>query len=141
MNTMNTLKFATDPVRLARAKSSFVLVGIVAPLLIGFAATLVVLLWLPELPDPVATHWSATGGPDGFSPAWSLPVMIAALTVGLTALLAGTILASTRGGRWGGHRSSYGRRDAGNRRIPRDGARVHGICAARSRERCGSRFD
>lgn len=42
-------------------------VGVLAPIAIAVVATLLMLSWLPELPDPIAVHWSGTG-PDGFGP-------------------------------------------------------------------------
>lgn len=39
---------------------------LVVPLLLALVAVGVALSWRSRLPDPVAVHWPATGGPDGF---------------------------------------------------------------------------
>jgi len=49
------------PHRLATTLTTLVL-----PLLVLAATVAVVLSWAPRLPDPVAVHWPASGGPDGF---------------------------------------------------------------------------
>jgi hypothetical protein len=46
-----------------------VLVGGVFPIAIAVVATFLMVSWLPQLPDPIAVHWSGAG-PDGFGPAW-----------------------------------------------------------------------
>jgi hypothetical protein len=65
------------------------------PLLVGLVAVAVQLAWLPELPDPVATHWGADGA-DGFGPAWATTVFTAGVTIGIVGLFA-TILLGARG--------------------------------------------
>ncbi len=45
-----------------------IIVGGTLPVAIGLAATLLMASWIPELPDPIAVHWSGAG-PDGFGPA------------------------------------------------------------------------
>lgn len=61
-----------------RARRAFVWVGVVVPVAITLLSGLVIAVWLPQLPDPAATHWSGGGGPDGFGPAWTfLPVGLA----------------------------------------------------------------
>lgn len=54
-----------------RAVRSVVAV-VVLPLLVGVLGFLLVRSWLPELPDPIATHWG-TKGVDGFSARSSAP--------------------------------------------------------------------
>ena len=58
---------ATEPrtADLRRARLAFLLVGLAAPILIGVAALVPILIWLPELPDQVVTHWGPNG-PDGY---------------------------------------------------------------------------
>lgn len=86
-----------------RTHRAAVVVGGVVPLLIAVAATVVMVSWVPELPNPVATHWGAAGGPDGFGSVWitaALPLVFAvafgAVAVGVSwrtrpsGLLAGT---------------------------------------------------
>lgn len=64
---MNTHARRPDDIR--RARRAFLLVGLVAPIAIAAAAVVLILIWLPGLPDQVVMHWGANG-PDGFgSPA------------------------------------------------------------------------
>lgn len=51
----------TPPHRLATTLTTLVL-----PLVVVAAGTAVAVSWAPRLPDPIATHWSAGDGPDGF---------------------------------------------------------------------------
>lgn len=58
-----------SPARIRSARRAFLIVGLVAPVVIAAAALVLILIWLPELPDRVVTHWGPSG-PDGFgSPA------------------------------------------------------------------------
>lgn len=50
------------------------IVGGVLPIAIVGIATYLMVSWLPQLPDPIAVHWSGSG-PDGFGPA--LPFILA----------------------------------------------------------------
>ncbi|MCC6269665.1 MAG: DUF1648 domain-containing protein [Microbacteriaceae bacterium] len=50
-----------------------ILVGGVLPIAIATIATVLMVSWLPQLPDPIAVHWSGAG-PDGFGPAWPFTV-------------------------------------------------------------------
>ncbi|WP_175985795.1 DUF1648 domain-containing protein [Microbacterium tenebrionis] len=60
-----------------RSRTAFIRVGVIAPFALLALAAVVVLAWLPELPDPIATHWG-TDGVDGFLPrATFLPVLLA----------------------------------------------------------------
>ncbi|MGO2745484.1 DUF1648 domain-containing protein [Microbacterium sp.] len=58
----------TDGIR--RSRTAFIWVGLIIPLVILVVASAVIAAWLPELPDPVATHWG-TEGVNGFGPAWT----------------------------------------------------------------------
>jgi len=49
-------------------RASSTVLTLVVPLLLAGAAVAVALSWAPRLPDPVAVHWPASGGPDGFGP-------------------------------------------------------------------------
>lgn len=60
---MNTPAPRSDDVR--RARRAFLLVGFVAPIVIAAIALTLILIWLPELPEQVVTHWGSDG-PDGF---------------------------------------------------------------------------
>lgn len=57
-------------------------VGVVAPLLIGLVGELIVLLSMPDLPDPIATHWGLTGAADGFGSVVSVLVLLPVVVVG-----------------------------------------------------------
>lgn len=52
--------------QLGRAKRAALWVGLILPLVAVTIATVLVIIWLPRLPDPVATHWSGMDKPDGF---------------------------------------------------------------------------
>jgi hypothetical protein len=58
-----------------------ILLGGVVPLALAIVATALMLAWIPELPDPIAVHWSGAG-PDGFGPA--VPFLF--LPLGITVL-------------------------------------------------------
>lgn len=51
---------------LAGAKRAALWVGLILPLAVVTFATTLLIVWLPRMPDPAATHWGGTGGPDGF---------------------------------------------------------------------------
>lgn len=74
----------TDEQPAARDRSTrrrIVIVDAVLPIAIAIVAAIAMFSWLPELPDPIAIHWSGSG-PDGFGPALPLiflPLGIAAV--------------------------------------------------------------
>jgi len=74
---------------LRRARTAFWWVGVIVPLTMLVLSTTVVLAWWPDLPDPVAIHWSGSA-PDGFAPKplVLLPNLIGAGLVVLFAALA-----------------------------------------------------
>lgn len=80
-----------------RALRAYVYAGLLAPLLVAAAAIAVQLVVIPDVPDPVAVHWTV-GGPDGFGPAWSYPLMTALVGFLLPALLALSAVPSVRRG-------------------------------------------
>lgn len=80
-----------------RALRAYVAAGLLAPLLIAAAAISIQLIVMSDVPDPVAVHWSV-GGPDGFGPAWSYPLMTALVGFLLPAGLALSALPSVRRG-------------------------------------------
>ncbi|MGJ0203525.1 DUF1648 domain-containing protein [Leucobacter sp. gxy201] len=51
---------------LARAKRAARWLGIIGPLGVITIGVIVLLAWLPRMPDPAGTHWGFSGGPDGF---------------------------------------------------------------------------
>lgn len=77
-----------------------VILGVVAPVVIGLAAVAIQLAVLGDLPDPVATHWGPSGV-DGFAPAWTVPLFSALLIVGLPLLLSAMTIPSLRHGERG----------------------------------------
>lgn len=67
-----------------RARTAFLWVGVFIPLILLALSAIVVLAWLPELPESVGIHWSGDGGPDGFAPQgmlFSTPILGAVLVV------------------------------------------------------------
>lgn len=85
-----------------RARTMLILLGIVFPVLVTSTGVIATLLWVPEVPDPAAIHWSASGVPDGFGPAWTFPAAIAGIGYGLTALLVAMVaLTRARTQPWG----------------------------------------
>lgn len=64
------LPSAAQRSELARAKRAARWVGLILPLTLLTAVLALVLIWLPRLPNPAATHWSGDG-PDGFGSPWS----------------------------------------------------------------------
>ncbi|GAA4188490.1 DUF1648 domain-containing protein [Microbacterium oryzae] len=77
----------------ARAIRRFRWVGLYVPVALFALIALVQTVLLPAMPDPAATHWGPTGGPDGFGPAWTFPLMTLLVGGGSTALIAGITLA------------------------------------------------
>ncbi|MET1018851.1 MAG: hypothetical protein ABWX62_02610, partial [Microterricola sp.] len=61
-------------------RSRVVLLGIVLPIVLAAAGALLMISWIPELPSPAATHWSA-GGVDGTGSPWLLAVLPLGITV------------------------------------------------------------
>ncbi|MGW9629399.1 DUF1648 domain-containing protein [Agromyces sp. NPDC055520] len=90
----------TVPAAVRTARRRFLLVGSILPAAFTLVGVGLMLAWLPEVPATVATHWGGSG-PDGFGPAWSVPLGTAALGFGLVALFTGIMLTGTRGGQWG----------------------------------------
>lgn len=80
----------------------FVLVALVLPILTVGAGVSVMLALADTLPDPVAIHWGADGAADGFGPLWMPVVVLAAVVVGMSALLAATTVPALRRGDTGG---------------------------------------
>ncbi|WP_449281386.1 DUF1648 domain-containing protein [Leucobacter sp.] len=82
---------------LRRAKRAALWVGLVLPLAVTVAAAALLLAWLPRLPDPMASHWSGTGAPDGFMSPSANTVAFVSLGAGMSLLLG--LLAVLGGGR------------------------------------------
>lgn len=73
-----------------------VLVGGVVPTALAAIVTVAMLGWLPELPDPIATHWSGAG-PDGFGPAATLIFLPLGITVLFSLFAVGSALSTASG--------------------------------------------
>lgn len=78
-----------------RARAAVIWVGLVVPLALIAIATAVMVSWLPEMPDPSATHWSGNG-PDGFGPPWANLLVPVVVGTGGTVLLSGFALLAPR---------------------------------------------
>lgn len=61
----------------------FAYVGIVVPAMFTLAALAAQFAWLPETPDPLATHWSGSG-PNGSGPGWTYPLITLLMGFGLS---------------------------------------------------------
>jgi hypothetical protein len=74
------------------------LIGGVLPVGLTVIATALMISWLPDLPDPIAIHWSGSS-PDGYGPA--LPMVFLPLVIGLaySAFAIGAAWATTASGR------------------------------------------
>lgn len=61
---MNTVVSIENDVR--RARRAFLIVGLIIPLVFALVAVAFIATWLPDLPDPITTHWGPEG-PNGYS--------------------------------------------------------------------------
>lgn len=84
---------------IAVAQRRFRLVALAIPLLLAAVAVALQWWWLPDLPDPAATHFSGSA-PDGFGPAWTYPAITAGLALVLLALTGVLGWQSARSGSW-----------------------------------------
>lgn len=78
-----------------RARTAFWWVGVIIPLALLTLAGLIVVAWLPDVPDPSAIHWGP-GGVDGFGPSWTPLAILAGLGGGIVLLFALIALFSHR---------------------------------------------
>lgn len=78
-----------------RARTAFWWVGVIVPLALISLASIVVIAWLPEIPDPAAIHWGLDGV-DGFAPRWTPLVVLIGLGGGAVVLFAFIALISHR---------------------------------------------
>ncbi|WP_206476784.1 DUF1648 domain-containing protein [Microbacterium sp. KRD172] len=93
---MNTVASTQD---IRRARRSFLLVGLVVPVVLAAIAVAFIVAWLPDLPETIVTHWGPEG-PNGYaSPALFVWVQ-AVLGLGLPLLLTLPILALMKNS-WG----------------------------------------
>lgn len=90
----------TPPLLLRRARLTFFLVAVVAPVVFVTVGVITLLVWSPSLPDQVATHWGPSGA-DAFGPAIGYLWILLGVGLGLPALMAITTLVAV-GAHWGG---------------------------------------
>lgn len=74
--------------------------AVIVPTALATVAVALQCWWLGELPDPAATHFSGSG-PDGFGPAWTYPVLTAAIALTLVAVTGFSGWRAVRSGTWG----------------------------------------
>ncbi|WP_010203016.1 DUF1648 domain-containing protein [Salinibacterium sp. PAMC 21357] len=84
--------------QLTRNRRLIIVIGVVIPLLITVVGAFVMALWIPELPNPVASHW----GPSGVNGYSTVGGMIALPLMITLAFVAFSAIASWRGGPNGG---------------------------------------
>ncbi|MGI9822704.1 hypothetical protein [Agromyces sp. Marseille-Q5079] len=94
-----------DVARARRDRRLLLAVVIWVPLAIIAAGALVLVAWLPRLPDEIITHWGVDG-PDGVMP----PLGFLGFYVGISLLVVGAIAAAVYGGGARGRRPGEGGR-------------------------------
>jgi hypothetical protein len=80
------------PARLRVERREFLIVAVWVPAVVAALAVVLMLLWLPRLPAPVATHWSGSGGPDGFGSPWLNIGMLVVISAVFTTVMAFAVL-------------------------------------------------
>ena len=78
-------------------RARMMIVGVIAPLVIGVAGIIAVIAVLPRLPAPVAVHWGPSGAPDRFGSPIPGLVLIAVVAVGYS-IFAFLVARSEHGG-------------------------------------------
>lgn len=97
--TMHDLTRTPRPL-LRRARLTFFIVSMIVPIVITAVAVVVLLTWLPALPERVAIHWGMRGA-DGFGPPSTYLWLIFGIGLGFPVLIATVTLLSV-GVHWGG---------------------------------------
>jgi hypothetical protein len=92
-----TAQYAGD---LRCARRALIIVGLLVPVVVPAVAVVLIVMWLPSLPDPAATHWGV-GGVDGFGSPQSYLWMAIGLGLGLPILIFAGVLGMGRH-QWGG---------------------------------------
>jgi hypothetical protein len=69
-----------EETQIKSTRTRVVLIGGVVPIAMALVATILMLTWLPELPDPIAVHWNGSGV-DGFGTAIPFVYMPAVITM------------------------------------------------------------
>lgn len=98
MTADNPTRTPSSPLR--RARLTFFLVAVVVPIVISAIGVVVLLAWLPSMPDQVAIHWGVDGA-DGFGPASTYVWILLGVGLVLPVLMAIITLAAV-GAQWGG---------------------------------------
>lgn len=91
---------AVPAAALRRAHRAFVLVAVAAPVVLTAVAVTLIVLWLPELPNPAATHWGV-GGVNGYGAPATFVWLAIGVGLGVPVLIAVATFAVARG-QWGG---------------------------------------
>ncbi|MGF2948662.1 SdpI family protein [Microbacterium alcoholitolerans] len=84
---------------LRRARRGLIVVGLVLPVVATAIVVTLIAVWMPELPDPAATHWGV-GGVDGFGPAATYLWLAIGVGLGLPLLMVISVLSMARQ-QWG----------------------------------------
>ena len=74
-----------------------VIIGGVIPVLIALVSAIAMVFWIPELPDPIAIHWSGDAA-DGFGPVWLMVLMPLAIVLVFSAFSVGGAWKTTANG-------------------------------------------
>lgn len=72
--------------KLSRARGAARAVGLFLPLVLTVFGTLLLILWVPRVPDPAAVHWDLVGEPNGFGSPWTNVIAAGATSLFVTAL-------------------------------------------------------
>lgn len=84
---------------LGRARRGLIVIGLVLPAIATAIAVVLIVMWMPEVPDPAATHWGV-GGVDGFGPAATYLWLAIGVGLGLPALMVISVLSMAKQ-QWG----------------------------------------
>lgn len=74
-----------------------VVIGIVVPIVIAIVGIAFMIAWLPDLPNPVATHWSGGDKPDGFGAAIAYPILLGLTVLPFTSIIGGLLALTSEG--------------------------------------------
>ncbi|CAG7604744.1 DUF1648 domain-containing protein [Leucobacter soli] len=83
---------------LHRARRAARWVGVYVPVAVVLIGLAVVIVWIPRLPDPAATHWGFSGGPDGFGSRWTSVWLLGGLGLGFILMMRLMVVFGGRGG-------------------------------------------
>lgn len=90
----------TPPALLTRARRMFVLVAVIVPVVLTAIGAIIILMWMPTMPDLVVTHWGPNGA-DGHGPASTYLWLLLGIGLLLPGLMAVITLVAV-GTHWGG---------------------------------------